>query len=230
MVYEQIIAIIVFVLVLVFIWGIFKKLFKILFYAGIVIFLLMSANLYFIYQDFKDLRENFAVSEKKVILKDDNEILTGLLLDEDTNLMTNKQLNDYSSYLKDNNYEKILGDSYKLMVIDVEIISDLDSEIDFEFGTITSDEALAILRTSGNKEEKASLFSVILADEILSSGNPLFFFSEFKNGNIMIYPETALFKTIKFIPLSLIKDVGEKIFDKTKEKAKTFVAEESENI
>jgi len=224
---EQIIAIIVFVLVLVFVWGIFKKLFKIMFYAGIIISLLMAVNLFFIYQDFKDLRENFSVSEKKMILKDEDKVLTGLLLNEDTNLMDNEQLTDYSSYLKDSDYEKILGDSYKLMVFDVDIISNLDAEIEFLDETVTSDEAVALLKSNvTDSQEKAELFNILLADEILSSQNPLFFFSEFKNGNIMIYPETALFKTIKFIPVSLIKDVGKKIFEKTKEKAMTFIVEE----
>ncbi|MCH8004225.1 MAG: hypothetical protein IH934_06370 [Nanoarchaeota archaeon] len=227
MVFEQIIAIIVFVLVLVFIWGIFKKLFKLLFYAGIIIFLLLMANTYFIYQDFKDLRENFGVLEKKVILKDDDEVLTGLVLNEDTKLMTNKQLNDYSLFLKDNNYEEILGNSYKLMVFDVDIISNIHDEIEMDGRIIPQNQAITILKSKNtDAEEKAELFSTILADQILSSRNPLFFFSEFKNGNIMIYPETALFKTVRFIPLSFIKDVGEKIFDKTKEKAQTFVVEE----
>lgn len=227
MVYEQIIAIIVFVLVLVFIWGIFKRLLKILFYAGIIIFLLMSANLYFIYQDFKDLRENFSVSEKKVILKDGDEILTGLLLNEDTNLMSNRQLNEFSLNLKNNNYEKILGDSYKLMIFDVEIISNLDDEIEIENQIFTREQLVATLK-SGNNNEKAALFSVILTDEILSSRNPLFFFSEFKKGNIIIYPETALFKTVKIIPVPFIKDIGKKIFEKTKEKASSLVIEVSE--
>lgn len=227
MVYEQIIAIIVFVLVLVFIWGIFKRLLKILFYAGIIIFLLMSANLYFIYQDFKDLRENFSVSEKKVILKDGDEILTGLLLNEDTNLMSNRQLNEFSLNLKNNNYEKILGDSYKLMIFDVEIISNLDDEIEIENQIFTREQLVATLK-SGNNNEKAALFSVILTDEILSSRNPLFFFSEFKKGNIIIYPETALFKTVKIIPVPFIKDIGKKIFEKGKEKASSLVIEVSE--
>jgi len=225
MVLEQIVAIIVFVLVLVFVWGIVKRLVKLMFYAGIVIFLLLAANLFFIYQDFNDLRENFAVSEKKVILKDEDEVLTGLILNEDTKLMTAQQLNDYSSYLRTDDFDKILGDSYKLMIFDVDIVSNLDAEIDFENG-ITANEAITILKTSENKEEKAALFSVILADEILTSRNPLFFFSEFKDGNIIIYPETALFKTIKFIPIALFEDVGKKLFTKTKEKAKTFVVEE----
>jgi len=126
---EQIITIIIVALIAVFAWGIFKKLFKLMFYAGIIIFLLLAVNLFFIYQDFADLRENFSVSEKKVILKDDDEVLTGLVLNGDTKLMTNKQLNDYSLYLKDNDYDKILDDSYKLMVFDVDIISNLENGI-----------------------------------------------------------------------------------------------------
>ena len=157
-------------------------------------------------------------------MKDDDKVLIGLVLNEDTQLMTNKQLNDYSLYLKDEKYDKILDDSYKLMVFDAEIILNLDAEIDLGDKIITSDEAITILKSkSSNAEEKAALFSILLADEILSSRNPLFFFSEFKNGNMVIYPETALFKTIKIIPVSFIEDIGKKIFAKTKEKANTFV-------
>jgi len=225
---EQIITIIIIVLIAVFAWGIFKRLFKFLFYVGIIIFLLLSVNLLFIYQDFKDLRENFVVLEKKVILKDGNEIITGLMLNEDTRLINNEQLNDYSLNLEDNEYDKILDNSYKLLVFDVDIISKLDAEIEHENKIITGYDAVLILKNSENQEEKAELFSLILANEILSSKNPLFFFSEFKKGNIIIYPETALFKTIKIIPLPFIKDVGKKIFYKTKEKAKTIIVEESE--
>lgn len=226
---EQIISIIVFVVVLVFIWGIFKKLFKLLFYAGMIISLLLAANLYFIYQDFQDLRENFAASEKKVILKDDDKVLTGLLMGQEVDFLADSQLRDYSSSLKNNDYEDILGNSYKLMVFDINIIEHLDKEIEIEGFKITTDEAAATLKSdTSSSQEKAALFSVILADEILSTRNPLLFFSEFKDGNIIIYPETALFKTVKIIPVSFIKDVGGKIFEKGKEKVKTFVVEETE--
>jgi hypothetical protein len=223
---EPIISIIVFFVVLVLVWGFFKKLFKLLFYAGLIISLILAVNLYFIYQDFDDFRENFGVSEKKVILKDGDEILTGLILDEGTSLTTAKQLNEYDSYLRNEDYESILGDSYKLMVFDVDIISNLD-EIEMDNELITQNEAIAIL-TSNDAEEKAVLFSVILAEEILSSRNPLFFLSEFKDGNIVIYPETAIFKTIKFLPLNFIEDLGKKIFEKGKAKAISLV--EQQNI
>jgi len=226
---EQIIYIIVFIVVLVLIWGIFKKLFKLMFFAGIIISLLLVLNLFFIYQDFKDLRENFTVSEKKIILVDDNKVLTGLLMGEEIDSLAESQLEAYSSSLINNNYEEILGNSYKLMVFDIDIISNLDSDLNMGDFQITTDDAISTLKSDiASSEEKASLFSIILENEILSPKNPLFFFSEFKNGNILIYPETALFKTIKFIPLSLIKDVGEKIFDKTKNTAKSFVVDDGE--
>jgi len=223
---EQIISIIVFIVVLVLIWGIFKSLFKLMFIAGIIISLLIAINLFFIYQDFKDLRENFTVSEKKIILVDDNKVLTGLLMGEEIDFLMDSQLEAYSSSLINNNYEKILGNSYKLMVFDIDIISKLDSDLDFGVIQMTTDEAVSTLRSDfASPEEKASLFSILLADEILSSTNPILFLTEFKNGNIMIYPETILFKTVKFIPLSLIKDVAGKVLYKTKEKAETLVVE-----
>jgi len=225
MVLEQIIAIIIIVLLAVFAWAIFKKLFTILFYVGIILSLIFAVNFFFVFQDFRDLRENFQVSEKKVILKDGDKVLTGLLLNGATIPMTNQQLSEYTSFLEENNYEKILDDSYKLMIFDVDIISNLDGEVEYLGKDITGDEAVFILRGSGSKEEKASLFSILLSDEILNSRNPLFFFSEFKNDNIIIYPKTALFKTIKFIPLTFFENAGKKIFEKTKETAKVFAEE-----
>lgn len=226
---EQIITIIIIALVVVFAWAIFKKVFKLLFYIGIIIFLLIAINTYFLYEDVMDLKENFGIAEKKVILVDEGRVLTGLLLNEETDFLAISQLEEFSSYLKDKNYEKILGDSYKLMIFDLDIVSNLE-EIEIDGEIITNDYAISVLKSGSNSREKAALFGTILTDHILSSNNPLFFFSEFKKGNIMVYPETALFKTVKIIPLAFIKDVGKTMFEKTKEKVETFVVEESENI
>ena len=222
---EQIITIIIGVLIAVFVWGIFKKLAKLMFIAGMIIFLVLGVNLLFIYQDFTDLRENFGTSEKKVILKDENKLLTGLILSGKTEMMTDEQISEYSTYLQNKEYEKILDDSYKLLVFDYDIISNIDDPIIIDDKTLSKNQIDDILKFGNNAEEKAELFSILLADEILNSKNPLFFFSEFKDENIIIYPETALFKTIKIIPLSFIKDVAGKMIDKTKDTVKTLVKE-----
>ncbi len=224
---EQIIVIIILVFIAVFAWAIFKKVFKLMFYAGLIILLLIAANLYFIYKDVNDLNENFSVLTKKVILVDEDEVLTGFLLNGQVNFITDEQIEEFSSYLAENNYEEILGESYKLMIFDVGIISDLNvDEIEFNDEIITKDDAITFLKSDADSGEKADLFGTILADHILDSKNPLFFFSQFRKGNLVIYPETALFKTVKFIPLTFIKDIGKKMFEKTKETAKSYVVEE----
>lgn len=240
---DFLIPLIIILLVGVFAWRIFKKIFKVFFYVGIAISLLLAFNFYFIYQDLVDLKENFAVSTKKVILVDENEVLTGFLLNEEIDFLTDEDLEKFSDYLNENNYERILGDSYKLMVFNVDIISDLETnEIEIGETTLTRNRAISILKSEepfilldneelgmedleSDMQLKAAVFGTILAEHILSSENPLFFFSEFKKGNIAIYPETSLFKTLKFIPLSLIKDASKKVLGKTKDKAKAFVEE-----
>ena len=102
---EQIIAVIIIVLITVFLWGIFKKLFKLMLYAGIIIILLMAANAYFIYQDFMDLREKFGSLSKEVLLVDGSEVVTGIILKgDDFEVLGNEQLNETSYELKNKNY------------------------------------------------------------------------------------------------------------------------------
>ena len=225
---EQIITIIIAVLIIVFIWGIFKKLFKLMFYIGIIILLLMAANAYFIYRDFMDLKENFGPLSKEVLLVDGSEVITGIVLKGDSfETLSSQQLNEISSELENKNYEGILGDNYKLMILDVGIIEDLGNEVEVLGRTMPQEEIKKIFE-SGSSSEKATLFAALLSKEIIANKNPLFFFSQFKDGNIIIYPETALFKTVKLVPIDLFKNIAESLFEETKEKAKALIVEETE--
>lgn len=214
MVFGIIIAIAVFMLVLVFIWGILKRTVKIFFYVGIIILLIFAAYSYSIYKDFTDLKDNLGTSEKKVILVDNNKAIAGLLLGKDKGTLTSAELDRYSSYLQDKNYDEILGNSYKLIILNSGIIIDLGNKIELGGSIIKSEDALSNLK-SEDSEEKSALFGTIVEDNVFGSKNPLFFFSELRKGNIEVYPETAAFKTMDFIPLSWIKDAWKKMFGKT---------------
>ena len=226
--FEQIITIIIIALIAVFVWGIFKKLFKLMFYAGIIILLLMAANAYFIYRDFMDLRENFGQSSKEAMLVDGSKVITGIVLEGGSfETLSDQQLDEISSGLKNKNYEEILGDNYKLMILDADIVDDLDNEVEVLGQTMSQKEIKKTLE-SGSSSEKAALFAALLSKEIIANKNPLFFFSQFKDGNILIYPETALFKTVKLVPIDLFKNIAKSLFDKTKEKANALIVEETE--
>ena len=228
MLLEQIIAIVAFFLVLVFVWGIFKKLFKLMFYAGIIILLLMAGNAYFIYRDFMDLKEKFGSSSKEVLLVDGSEVITGIVLEGDSfEALSNQQLNEISSELENKDYEGILGDNYKLMILDADIIKDLDNKVEV-LGQAMPQEEIKKTFESGSSSEKATLFAALLSEEIIANKNPLFFFSQFKDGNIIVYPETALFKTVKLVPIGLFNNAAKSLFERTRETAKAFIVEEDE--
>ena len=225
---DQIITIIIVVLITVFVWGIFKKLFKLMFYSDVIILLLMAANAYFIYRDFMDLRENFGQSSKEAMLVDGSKVITGIVLEGGSfETLSDQQLDEISSGLKNKNYEEILGDNYKLMILDADIVDDLDNEVEVLGQTMSQKEIKKTLE-SGSSSEKAALFAALLSKEIIANKNPLFFFSQFKDGNILIYPETALFKTVKLVPIDLFKNIAKSLFDKTKEKANALIVEETE--
>jgi len=228
MLLEQIIAIVAFFLVLVFVWGIFKKLFKLMFYAGIIILLLMAGNAYFIYRDFMDLKEKFGSSSKEVLLVDGSEVITGIVLEGDSfEALSNQQLNEISSELENKDYEGILGGNYKLMILDADIIKDLDNKVEV-LGQAMPQEEIKKTFESGSSSEKATLFAALLSEEIIANKNPLFFFSQFKDGNIIVYPETALFKTVKLVPIGLFNNAAKSLFERTRETAKAFIVEEDE--
>ena len=219
-----VIAVIVFVLVAAFVWHIFGKLIKFLLWAAIIFGIIIAINAVFVYKDVMDLRQNFAHSTKKVILMDDGKALTGLLLNGETEVIGESELNKISLSIENKGYKSALGSSYKLIIFDIKAISNLNEEISIGQTDIRKDEAIFTLR-SGSESEKADLFEAILENNILTSDNPVFFFSQIKEGNIKVYQETALFKAAKVLPLGTVKSIARDIFEKGRETAKAFVVE-----
>ena len=249
---EQLVLVIAVILLIVFLWGFMKHIFKLLVPTGIVILLIIAATTFFIYKDIADLRDKLKDSAKKIILVDKDEVITGFILKSQVGFLTDEQIEEFSASLQNKDYSKILGSSYRLMVFDIGIISKLGTDnIDINGKTITKSYAISVLRSEDpsamlrdkkiyetnleiskkdmeyNSRVKAALFGIILSDEVLSPKNPLLLFSGFKEGSIIVYPETAVFKAANMLPISFIGSAGKTIFRKT-EKVKAFVVEEAQ--
>lgn len=224
MVLESLIPIVIIALVVVFAWGLFKKFFKVIIYVGVAIILVIAGTTFMIYQDAKDLKKNFNPSEKKIILVENNEVLTGLLLGADITPISDSETTEFSSYLGNKDYDKILGDSYKLLIFDIKILDSLGDEIQVGDETVPKEEVIDMLRSEGNNG-KAELFGIIVANEILSSQNPLLLFSGLKDGTVKVYEETALFKAVKLVPFGIIKNTASKLFEGAKEKTSLIIEE-----
>lgn len=234
---EILVLVIAAVLVVVFAWGFFKHIFRMVIPVGIVILLIIAATTFFIYRDIADLRDNLKDSTKKIILVDNDNVLTGFILRSQVGFLTDEQLKEFSAYLQDKDYSKVLGSSYRLMVFDISIISKLGADIidingktiakSYAISVLKSEEPAAMLKDKNIDEDdleiskkdmedssriKAALFGIILSDEVLSPKNPLLLFSGFKEGSIIVYPETAVFKAANILPVSFIGSAGKAIF------------------
>src|SRR3989338_11035418 len=95
---EQVLTLVIAGLIILCIWSIFKRLFKLFFYAGIALLVIIALNTFFIYKDIVDLRENFSSSEKKIILVDGSKILTGFLFNGGVRFLGGCQFDGYSVF------------------------------------------------------------------------------------------------------------------------------------
>jgi len=184
-------------------------------------FIIMGIFIALIYLDAKDFTENVKDSKNVFILVDDTTALAGITsFNKDTSLVTAEKLFEYTSALEDNNLKSLQGDAFKVFIIHTKAIDELpDFKLNTDLFTVTKEEALIILRDDNeaakqvfefklaNSEQLRSIiFSYIISDHLLGLGNQLFFIEQIKEENIIVYPETIIFASIKLIPTSFIPD------------------------
>tara|TARA_Y100000310_G_C20537940_1_gene741810 strand:+ start:90 stop:656 length:567 start_codon:yes stop_codon:yes gene_type:complete len=186
-----------------------KKALKFFFILNLILVIALSIFTYFIYKDAMALKGNLAQSSNIVLLEENNKALTGIILRELSQVVSQKNLEQYSVYLANDDYSKILGSYYKFILVDMEAVLNIDQDsFTIQEQEFTKDELLVLLRSGENLEYRAAAFSYVFSKYLFSQNNLL---KEYKKGNIFIYPETIMFKVIKIIPVSL--------FDKALQKA-----------
>jgi hypothetical protein len=198
------------------------------------------------------MQKHFQNSTKIVFLEENGTFLTGLELSEEPKTIDTAFLQVYSRYYQEKNYSLILGNNYKMMIFSVKVIEELPN-LNFQFSEyiVSKNNALLALRENDslryivpdsvapisldvaqneqNDFLKASIFSVMLTEGIMNPQDPLYFFEQYKKGNIFVYPETAVFKSIKLIPISLIQKVAEKASNQFVKQEVVSVSESSES-
>ena len=202
-----------------------KKAFKIflLFASIIIIFFLISSV--FLYLDFKDIREN-AESPKIYLIEENKEVLGGIISGKSAVGLTQKQISDFSASLRTESYDKILGSRYRLFIIKTEAYDNIKEQIEFIEFSLTAEQALDILRSDKPAEELSiqlennmvknidnTEIRSILSSQLIAVviGNKIITLSEFKKRNVVIYPETAIFRLSRLIPADMFRSVAEKI-------------------
>ena len=232
---SSIITIIIFIVATIIIFKIVKTILKTILIVLILSFLLTAIFGFFTYQDAVELKDNLETKPKLMLLQDNEKIVAGFVttdFEEEPEFLTISQITEYQNSFKKQDYKKMLGNNYKMFIINLKAFDIIDEQLDFN-GKKTSKNSLysmlksndpfslyksetgidpALMGISDPVEFKANIFGILFSEEIEKKGQ-FFIFSEYKEKNIIVYPETAVFRFIKLIPTSFIKNMFEKAKD-----------------
>ncbi len=179
-------------------------------------------------RDALDLKDNFATGSKLMLfsaadaasgqeritsgmlLKAQQEDVAGAtavsqpaaLLGNDSNALSDSEIEAIDANFRAKDYGAMKGGNFKLIIVKEEaIISALPDSIPDGGENISREAVLEMLSESG-KGERAAILSALFFTE--RGNSPLSIISDYKKGNIFIYPETPAFKVIKVLPEWLI--------------------------
>lgn len=210
------------IMIIFIIISLMKKLLKIAFILAVIFVILFLVTGGTIMGDFSRIKQSIPTASKIVLLENDGNIITGFIDDDGIVLITNDEVNLLSILYGDKDLEQIKGEYSKLYIIKSSKLGDIEinnkqvtlSQLnDFflnglEISSITfEDIALGIdLKNDQYRYMESAAFAYIYENDLRMTKSPLSFFKGYKEGKIIVHPETIFFKFTKVIPLSWIDE------------------------
>jgi len=233
----SIITIIIFIVAAIIIFKIVKTIVKTILIVLILGFLLTAIFGFFTYKDSVELKDNLEDQPKLMLLQDDEKIVAGFVatdFEEEAEFLTISQVAEYQNSFKKQDYKKMLNNNQKMFIINLKAFDLVDEELYFNgkktsksflYSVLKSNDPINLYRIetginpelngiSDPVEFKARVFAVLFSEAIEEKGT-FFIFREYKKKNIIVYPETAVFKFIGLIPTAFVK----KMFEEAKDSA-----------
>ena len=199
-----VIAILVLLVVAVVVFKILHSILKLFILFLTVGSIAFGVGAFLVVMDANEFMQSLGEENNLFLIAEDNEVISGIAFaGEESHLINQQQLEEYSENLQTGDYESIKEGYYKVIILDSAIAED-ETNFDNELANRLSEEVYA--------EQKAALFIPILQKTF---SDPVFLLIEYKKGNIIIYEETAAFKAIKYVPVSMVKFAADKIIKKT---------------
>lgn len=203
-----------------------KAFFKLFFFTFLILFLVTAVLGFLVYRDAMSFKDNFTVSDNLLLLEDNGKILTGFVLHPggEPSILTDQQLRDFTTNYGNGQYQNMLGSNYKMFIIKLSAFK-TEGAVEYDGQQLERKRLIDSLRSDNpaatflqgmpgapqaNAADSATLkvsFFVILYTNDLGT-DPLNIIFAYKAGNIIVYPETIMFKIIKYLPLDMISSAG----------------------
>ena len=234
---SSIITIIIFIVAVIIIFKIVKTILKTILIILILSFLVTAIFGFFTYKDSVELNDNLENQPKLMLLQDNEKIIAGFVAtdsEEEAEFLTISQVAEYQNNFKKKDYKKMLNNNQKMFIINLKAFDLVDEKVNFNgkelsknflYSVLKSNDPISLYKSetsmdsalneiSDPVEFKSNIFAFLFNEAIEKRGQ-LFIFSEYKKKNIIVYPETAVFKFIKLIPTAFVN----KMFEEAKDSA-----------
>ncbi len=234
---SSIITIIIFIVAVIIIFKIVKTILKTILIILILSFLVTAIFGFFTYKDSVELNDNLENQPKLMLLQDNEKIIAGFVAtdsEEEAEFLTISQVAEYQNNFKKKDYKKMLNNNQKMFIINLKAFDLVDEKVNFNgkelsknflYSVLKSNDPISLYKSetdmdpalneiSDPVEFKSNIFAFLFNESIEKRGQ-FFIFSEYKKKNIIVYPETAVFKFIKLIPTAFVN----KMFEEAKDSA-----------
>jgi hypothetical protein len=214
----------------------FRKLFKIMGIISFVLFVILAVFGFFLYLDFRDIKENFPNSNNTILIDVDGEIVGGFTFFNGHEPEFAEGLEVINDHYLRKDFEAMKGDSYLLMIVNKYALASA-KDVEIAGYTFTYDECIEMLKSGepmllfadkvlyGNRflieemiieqldksfesdEKLKSVVAASLFSNSLSNSQGMRIIEGIQKGYITVYPNKLVFRMIKFIPKSMVQDI-----------------------
>lgn len=196
---------------------------------SIVFIVIAGVFIVLLYLDARDFMANYQAGDKTFILEKDLIVKSAIILKNNTPvILYQSDIDRYTESLKQKDYASLRGDSYKLLILKMSSLENLP-DFNVKYGPLSFDKAQSIRILTDDSyaeslkqgqqtdqmynfnsiyELRALILSEILSKSYFSQDGQTLTVMEFKKGNIVIYPETLIFKVLKLVPASWMPQQG----------------------
>jgi hypothetical protein len=198
---------IAFFIILIVVIVLLLKVIKNVFLVGLYIFLILlivgGAAGYFVAKDAAEFRAGMLEKNTTFFFMQSGHLITGVRMDS-INLtkissLGSSRVSEYDSYYQKSEFQEILGDDFKIIIIDAKAFpknQKLDPNQVIEYLKKEKIDSEMFGLAVPSLDPKAAAFSMLIVASMTK--DPLYLIKEYKKGNVIVYPETLLFKIVKF--------------------------------
>lgn len=178
-------------ILVILLFKIIKNVIKTLLYFLLAFIIISGVFGYFVYKDVRELSNGILEGENIFILKDDTEFITGFILNKGNETSQIDNLEELEDYYQNNELDKILEDKYKLFIFETDAFEGELNQI-----IVDGIEILGLIDIPVQIDPSSHAFLILIMQY---KEDPKQIISDYKEGKIIIYPETLIIKTIKYL-------------------------------